>query len=73
MGLKLDLQRSKLVFMRGGKGSKFLLMRNEQSQQRLSIKRVKIRQLSGIHAHSMPSSTSECIHKSRMNTGESCL
>ena len=29
MGLKLSLKRSKLVFMRSGKGSKFLLMRME--------------------------------------------
>jgi len=52
--LKLSLQRSKLVFMISGKGSKFLSMRNEQCQQRLSIKRVKIRQLGGIHEISMP-------------------
>jgi hypothetical protein len=33
MGLKLSLKRSKFVFMRSGKGSKFLLMRMEQRQQ----------------------------------------
>jgi hypothetical protein len=38
MGLKLSLKRSKLVFMRSGKGSEFLLMRMEQRQQCLSIK-----------------------------------
>src|ERR1700733_15267650 len=53
MGLKLSLKRSKLVFMRNGKGSKFLLMRKEQRQQCLSIKRVEIRQRSGIHGRRM--------------------
>ena len=37
MGLELSLERSKLLFMRSGKGSKFLLMRVEQRQQCLSI------------------------------------
>jgi hypothetical protein len=40
--------------MRGGKRSKFLSMRNEERFQSLSIKTVKIRQLSGIHRCSMP-------------------
>jgi len=54
MGLKLSLQRSKLVFIRSGKRSKFLSMRNQQCLQRLSIEPVEIRQLSGIHRCSMP-------------------
>jgi hypothetical protein len=63
MGLKLSLQRPKLVFMRNGKGSKLLLMRLEQRQQCLSIKRIKIRQRSAIHERSMPSVRSECTTK----------
>src|SRR5580704_4346576 len=54
MGIEFSLKRSKLVFMGSGKESKLLLMRNEQSLKCFSIKRIKIRQLSGIHAHSMP-------------------
>jgi hypothetical protein len=63
MGLKLSLKRSKLVFMRSGKGSEFLLMRKEQRQQYLSIKRIKMRQRSAIHERSMPSVRSECTTK----------
>lgn len=38
MGVEFSLERSKLVLMRSGKGSKFLLMRKQQRQQCLSIK-----------------------------------
>ena len=37
MGLELSLEQSKLVFMKCGQGSKFVLMRMEQRQQCLSI------------------------------------
>ena len=57
MGIELGLERSKLVLTRicqSSESSKFLLMRDKQCLQSLSIKPVKIRQLSCIHAHSMP-------------------
>ncbi len=44
MGLELRLERTKLVFIRCGKRSKLLLMRNQQRLQSLSIQPVKIRQ-----------------------------
>src|ERR1700722_3120840 len=69
MGLELRLKRSKLIFMGNGEKSKLLLMLNQQSLQSFSIEPVKIRQLSGIHTHSMPSMKSECINKRCMNKG----
>jgi hypothetical protein len=54
MRLELSLERSKLVLMRSGKRSQFLLMLNEQCLQSLSIEPVKIRHLSGIHGQIMP-------------------
>ena len=51
--------------------SQFSLMRKDQCLKSFSIEPVEVRQRSGIHAHSMPSAELECIHKRRMNKGES--
>src|SRR5664279_1798923 len=42
-----------------------------QRQQCVAIKRVQILERSAIHERSMPSAEYGCIHKTRINTGES--
>src|SRR5579859_3246408 len=67
MRFQFALQATKLFLL----GSELLLIGTNQRQQGVAIEAVQIGQRSATHARSMASCMCECIHKTRMNTGES--